>query len=188
MRMEHPAADQPADRSFDAGRVDARSAWSVRRQHDARGELLVERSEADGEFGDLNRRAFAAADAAGVAPRQEFGIARYVGHQLEELHGTVRDDTPLAMTGNGQAGPLKATCRRAPRAAGRNRRPRDSSTVSTARPTPSGSPWRGPWTQARRTRPASRSGRWARAWASAAGTGRRSGNRRRPRAGRPSPA
>ena len=72
----------------------------VGRQLDARDELLVERAEADRQFGDLDVRPFALADAAGRAPGQELRIARHVGHEIEELPRREGHDPPLGVTGD----------------------------------------------------------------------------------------
>jgi hypothetical protein len=60
----------------------------------------VERPEADGEFGKLHVGAFLTPYARRRAPRQEFGIARDVRHEIEHLVGSEAHDAPLGMTRN----------------------------------------------------------------------------------------
>jgi hypothetical protein len=60
----------------------------------------MEGSEADGELSELHVGAFLAPDARRRAPRQEFGIARDVGHEIIQLVGSEAHDAPLGMTRN----------------------------------------------------------------------------------------
>src|SRR5947207_9934184 len=124
----------------------------------------MEGPETDGELGQLDIGRLSAAYASGSAPGQELGISRNVGNEVEKLPGRKAHNTPLGMTRNHAAlNPsdvwpnARPDARHGPAAGGRNPRRRDSSSASMARPRPSGSPWRAPARQARRTRPASRS-------------------------------
>eukprot|EP00918_Siedleckia_nematoides_P028873 GHVU01062095.1.p1 GENE.GHVU01062095.1~~GHVU01062095.1.p1 ORF type:complete len:153 (+),score=8.37 GHVU01062095.1:48-461(+) len=109
-------------------------------------EPLLEEGEADGRLGVENPNAgrFLAPvpDAHGVHPLHEAGIGLNVCDQLGELMRRIGQDAGDAVDGQAE---VSVRWPAAPPSAGRSPRPRGATTASGARPTPSGSLWRGRW-------------------------------------------